>query len=89
MVNEKLKVILTLKEYFLWLAILSVLPSIILPVVASPSYYYAGYAFKNTEWFAPWGTSVNIYTISTNVPTGHYYAEWTCIILSYYYRYWI
>ncbi|MEM2849339.1 MAG: hypothetical protein QXI36_03580 [Candidatus Bathyarchaeia archaeon] len=91
MAKAKLKreVILALREYFLWLSILSILPSMMSPTTADPSYYYAGYAFKNKEWLAPWGTTAEIYAVNTNVPAGHLYAEWITIILSYYYKYWI
>ena len=83
------EVVLVVREYFLWLALLSVLPLIILPVAAASQRYYAGYAFKYIEWLTPWGTRANIYTIDTNVPTGHFYSEWVCIILRYSSKYWI
>ncbi|MGB9718678.1 MAG: hypothetical protein ACPL4E_09630 [Thermoproteota archaeon] len=52
--------------------------------------YYAGYTFYGYEGTSPpYGVSARIYTINKNVPTGHFYAQWPTIILSYVYGFWV
>ncbi|MEM2058758.1 MAG: hypothetical protein QXU11_09590 [Thermoproteota archaeon] len=52
--------------------------------------YHAGYAFYSYEGASPpYGVSARIYIINKNVPTGHFYAQWPTVVLSYAYVYWV
>lgn len=69
------------QEYFLWLAILSI---ILVPNAAavrgySSNRYYAGYTYGAAKW----GVKGRIKTISPDVPSEHFVAEWITVILDY------
>ena len=47
--------------------------------------YKAGYLHGRGRW----GVSAHIYTIDPSVPFNKRFSEWDCIIISYYYGYWL
>ena len=81
---------LGIKEYLLWVAVLTLALTRAVSVRANSEVkYHAGYWYFRYSGNAPWGVSAHIYTINPSVPYNTRFSERDCIVLRYNPEYWL
>jgi len=81
---------LGIKEYLLWVAVLTLALTPVVSVRANSEVkYHAGYFYFSYSGNAPWGVWAHIYTINPSVPFNTRFSEWDAIVLRYNPEYWL